>query len=174
MSAVTNAVFASMCDHLEASAIALFRDHGFAVTPSLSDGASPGAQKSVAAVIGYASAQMRGALVIVAPEHAVEAWRGESASADACDVIGEYSNMLLGRLKAQLLREGLTLMLSTPTAARGTAFVVAPGEGSSSWLALDGGGWRAKVRIDAVFDKDFALATACEEAPAEAGDLLFF
>jgi hypothetical protein len=83
--------------------------------------------------------------------------------------------MLLGRLKAKLLPEGLPILLSTPTTAIGLNLGLAASGAASKWFAFRGGRWKAAVRMHATFDEDFRLRQDTpEETPADAGDMMLF
>jgi CheY-specific phosphatase CheX len=173
--------FAAMERHLAAAAVDLFEAYGISVrhSGSKAEAAETPADPSVIASIGYAGAKVRGALVMVASMAAVQSWltalNGPDSAGDVCDTLGEFSNMLLGRLKGRLLREGFPILMSTPTMAFGSGFTLKRPVGPSTWLSFDGPGWLLGVRIDATFEDGFTLqAHKDREAPAEAGDLLLF
>jgi CheY-specific phosphatase CheX len=173
--------FATMERHVAQVAVELFAGYGIAVHHSGS-GAEAGAaplEASVAAIIGYAGDKVRGALILVASRRAIESWRLAldlpDTDGDACDTLGEFSNMLLGRLKGRLLPEGFPILLSTPTTAFGSGFTLARPAGPSQWLTFDGPGWRLDVRINATFDAGFALQVREDRgAAADAGDMVLF
>jgi CheY-specific phosphatase CheX len=172
--------FATMERHVAEVAVELFQAYGIAVRhsgPSAETGAVP-LEASVAAIIGYAGEKVRGALILVASRPAIESWLlglGPGVNGDVCDTLGEFSNMLLGRLKGRLSPEGFPILLSTPTTAFGSGFTLARPAGPSRWLAFDGPGWRLGVRIDATFDDGFALQVREDRGPAaEAGDIMLF
>jgi hypothetical protein len=179
--AIAIEAFATMERHVAEVAVELFAAYGIAVRRSGS-GAEPGAvplEVSVAAIIGYAGEKVRGALILVASRPAIESWLvalgSPDVNGDVCDTLGEFSNMLLGRLKGRLLPEGFPILLSTPTTAFGSGFTLARPAGPSKWLAFDGPGWRLGVRIDATFDDGFALQVRADrEAAVEAGDMMLF
>jgi CheY-specific phosphatase CheX len=183
MSEESNVVqaFAAMERHLAEAAVDMFAAYGIVVrhSGSKAEAATAPEQAAVPASIGYAGKKVRGALVMVASMAAIQSWlsalNGADAKGDVCDTLGEFSNMLLGRLKGRLLREGFPILLSTPTMAFGSGFTLARPVGPSTWLAFDGPGWVLRVRIDATFEDGFTLQAGKDrEAPAEAGDLLLF
>lgn len=176
---VHNPVFELVVKHLEVSAVELFEAYCMpARTVEAPRGESvPAAEPSILAVIGFVGEGARGALIMIAQESAVLAWlrlMGETGG-DSADVLGEFANMLLGRLKTRLLPEGLSLQVSTPTTASGNLRLSAP-PAFSKWLVVQGEGWELKVRLDATFERHFALreVAATEAAPAQAGEAIFF
>jgi CheY-specific phosphatase CheX len=176
---VANDAFAMMEDNLVKSTVELFGGYGLDVEPRPSSGEIADAEgKFVVSVIGFAGDGMRGALVLVATPATVTEWLraiGEGAAGDLCDTIGEFSNMLLGRLKAKLLREGLPILLSTPTTAIGLNLGLAASGATSKWFEFAAADWRAAVRLHATFDEHFALRGEVSSAqPAEAGDMMMF
>ena len=181
MNPIAIGAFETMDRHLTAAAVELFASYGVSVQRLSDTGerAPMSDKQTVMAMIGFAGDKIRGALVLTASRSAVENWLavlGEAeGSADVCDALGEFSNMLLGRLKARLLPEGFPILLSTPTSASGGGLRLATPAGPSAWLAFEGPTWRFDVRIDATFEEGFALqASEDREAPAEAGEMLLF
>jgi CheY-specific phosphatase CheX len=180
MSPIAIRAFENMDRHLAAAAVDLFASYGVAVR-RLSETAErqpiPG-DHTIMAMIGFAGAKIRGALVLTASRSAVESWLaalGEPDGTDVCDTLGEFSNMLLGRLKARLLPEGFPILLSTPTTASGGGLRLSTPVRPSAWLAFEGPSWRLDVRIDATFEEGFDLQAAeGREAAADAGEMLLF
>jgi CheY-specific phosphatase CheX len=177
---VADNAFGLMEDSLVKSTVELFGGYNLAVEPRPSAGEIADAEgKFVVSVIGFAGDGLRGALVLVATPSTVMEWLraidGGEASGDLCDTIGEFSNMLLGRLKGKLLREGLPILLSTPTTAIGLNLGLAASGATSKWFEFASADWRAAVRLHATFDENFSLRGAIsEEQPAEAGDMMMF
>jgi hypothetical protein len=122
----------------------------------------PADEDLVVATIGFAAEHTRGNLTLLSACSVVRdlqpADMGGPAEAALCDVLGEFANMLLGRLKNQLLPRGLTLMIGMPTMAVVREIRVKPGEGSSAiwhrFVVEDG---RFFMRFDATFDDEFAF-----------------
>jgi CheY-specific phosphatase CheX len=174
----SNPAFGLMADHLSHAVTELFAGYGLAVERALS--ADTGAAKneqSVVAVIGYTGDTVRGAVVLAAPEWAVREWLQAVGVADGevLDTVGEFSNMLLGRLKAKLLREGVTVLAATPTTGVGNQIRISAGPGRSQWSAFDGPGWQVTLRLDAAFEPGFELpAPGSAQEPAEAGEAFLF
>lgn len=175
--------FATIQSHVVKASVELFEayetpleylQHGAEVEVGAGDG--------VASIIGYAGDHIRGALVLLSSRaFAVGLQPGsEQASDDEIrDLFGEFSNMLLGRIKNQLLRRSVVLMLATPTTLFGKDLrLPQPKAGTSTWHAFDSPHGRMFVRFDATFDPAFILGEEEplpeEEAPAAEGDLMMF
>jgi CheY-specific phosphatase CheX len=129
------------------------------------------------AVIGYAGAGVRGALIMTVQERAVYTWMAAAGvpDGDVADTLGEFSNMVLGRLKERLLPIGISIIATTPTAATGKGLRLSDAPGPSSWSAFDGPGWHLRVRLDADFEPGFELHPERPLAwQAKAGDAIDF
>jgi CheY-specific phosphatase CheX len=137
-----------------------------------------GTEPSTVAIIGYVGPGVRGALIMVATENTVASWltRMGSEGADVGDALGEFSNMLLGRLKTRLLPEGLTIQLATPTIASGSGIRLSIPPNRSTSLVFEESAGNLRLRLDAHFDPDFVLAETSErDAPAaQAGEAILF
>jgi CheY-specific phosphatase CheX len=171
--------FALMDRQLAAATADLFGSYGLTVQrlPDHARGGLSSIEQSIVAIIGYAGEKVRGALVLVAARSTVERWlvaMGENtATTDVFDTVGEFSNMLLGRLKARLSPQGFPILLSTPTTASGSGLRLSNPPGPSSWLAFEGADWRLDVRMDATFDAGFVLQESADRSAAvDAGDML--
>jgi len=127
--------------------------------------------------IGYVGHGVKGVLILAATRAAAEAWTSAAGGleCDLVDTVGEFSNMLLGRLKGRLLKEGIPISLATPMTVIGDGLriSVAPGPGASSWQFFEGPGWHLGTRLDAAFEPDFQREET-PAAPAEAGDAILF
>jgi CheY-specific phosphatase CheX len=168
-----------MTGHLELATVELFEACGIGLRPSSAvlDPAAMSDASSVAAVIGYAGEKLRGSLVLLASVESIGKWMRaiDETENDPREVLSEFSNMLLGHLKMRLLRDGITIYLSTPTTAQGTGLTIGRPPVPSTWLAFEGPGTGLHVRIDASFDEGFQ-AKECKElqgAP-KAGNLVLF
>jgi CheY-specific phosphatase CheX len=178
----TQDAFSIMGHYLTEAATELFDSYGMIVHPlpdQIPSATGTPTNQSIVAVIGYAGEKVRGALVLMATRSAVESWLaalGENVeSTDVFDTVGEFSNMLLGRLKARLSPQGFPILLSTPTTASGDGLRLSKPPGASSWQAFEGSGWRLDVRIDATFEPGFVLQESRQETTAmDAGDTLLF
>ncbi|HYQ45275.1 MAG TPA: chemotaxis protein CheX [Polyangiaceae bacterium] len=125
--------------------------------------------------IGYVGNGVKGVLILAATRAAAEAWTSAAGGleCDLVDTVGEFSNMLLGRLKGRLLREGIPISLATPMTVIGDGLRISVAPGVSSWQFFEGPGWHLGTRLDAAFDPDFRRE-ATPAAPAEAGDAILF
>lgn len=175
--------FAAIQLHVVKASTELFEAYDMPLS-HVQDGASIdlGAGHGVASIIGYAGSNIRGALVLLASrDFAAHLQPGMDVASDAeiRDLFGEFSNMLLGRIKNQLLRRAVVLMLATPTTLFGKELrLPTPTGGTSTWHAFDSPHGRVFVRFDATFDPGFVLGDeapdSAEEAPAAEGDLMMF
>ena len=120
---------------------------------------------SVMAVMGYASDKFRGALLLMTSSAVVTALRPPEVVARAVapedvlrDVLGEFANMLLGRVKNQLTRRALLPFLSTPATVYGADLKLpAPTSGISAWQTFSTPTDAIFVRFDATFESGFVL-----------------
>jgi len=155
-----------MVDHLADAAREVFADFGVSIRPR-AESPGPGAEcedegSTGMAVIGYAGAGVRGALVMVVPESAIRTWMVVAGipDGDPCDTLGEFSNMVFGRLKERLLPAGISLTATTPTAATGADLRLSEAPCPTHCTSFDGPDFSLRVRLDASFDADFAPAVA--------------
>ena len=174
------AAFDLIARHLTEVTVEMFASYGIAVTPTDDTQSSrpPPSEASIMASMGYAGDEFRGSLVLVTSRGAIKSWlaaMGESADADVCDALGEFSNMLLGRLKSRLLPEGLTILLSTPTTATGVDLRLTRPTGLHQRRVFQGPDGGVEVVIGAMFEEGFSRKVPLQqEAAAEAGDMLLF
>jgi CheY-specific phosphatase CheX len=156
--------FAAVQKYLVSATRDLFEGYGMPVTHSLG-GSVDTSGPSVMAVIGYAADGMRGALVLLTARAIVDKLRPEELRAVRVpedtvlrDVLGEFSNMLLGRLKTQLSARGVVPLVTTPTTIVGTGLELpAPKSGLSAWHRFSSQYGELFVRLDATFDPSFVL-----------------
>lgn len=133
----------------------------------------------VAASIGYTGESIRGSLVFLTTARVARTWAADCELDEEalCDIVGEFANMLLGRLKNRILPYGVTLSIALPISAIGTDLRVlsSPG-GASFWQSFRGDAGDVHVRLDLTLDAGFAMyATTQLEAPAATeGDVLLF
>jgi len=169
--------FETMANHLTGAVRELFEAYGAAVDVSHTVESSSEGESQGMAVIGYAGKGVRGALILIATEATVCAWMTAAglSDGDVADTLGEFSNMLLGRLKARILREGIAIFATTPTTATGTGLRLSNPPGQCAWSSFDGPGWHFNVRLDAKFDRSFEpnLSRRVSQ-PAQAGDYIEF
>jgi CheY-specific phosphatase CheX len=178
ISSTPEGAFGLIRRHLAASIIAVLGDYQIEATPRLEEEPSSGTEDIVVAIIGFAGEHMRGSLVVTARASSVECWRGPfgiiGQSADERDMLGELANMVLGRLKGKLLVEGLPILMSTPTTARGPAVMLARSGRPEEQLVFAGEGWSISARVDAAFDDAFGLQEETTAVAAQAGDVMLF
>jgi CheY-specific phosphatase CheX len=172
-----NLAFNLMADHLSQAALELFADYDVAIQRSPAAVATTDAERSGVAVIGYAGQGVRGALILVPAESAIRAWMAAAGVTDGevTDTLGEFSNMLLGRLKGRLLGEGMSILAATPTTASGAGLRLSAPPAQSTSAAFDGPGWQVSLRLDATFAPGFELPVFCQvRRPAQAGEAILF
>lgn len=138
-----------------ASGVSCF-DGGCVESPFVDAGAS------VVSSIGFASEQLRGNLVLVAaPAVALVLAPEESEAASvACDVMGEFANMIVGRIKTRLLRLDVRVLIGTPTSAIAERFSILSGahRRELAWHRFVLAETHSLyVRVDAVVDPAFTF-----------------
>jgi CheY-specific phosphatase CheX len=171
--------FSLMVGHLSEATRDLFAELDLRVSlhPTAAEQAHPESTEAAGmAVIGYAGAGVRGALVMVVEERAIVTWMEAVGVPDGevADTLGEFSNMLLGRLKERLLPLGISIIATTPTAAIGRGFRLSESPGPSSWASFHGPGWNLRVRLDASFEAGFRVAERPLAWQPKAGDVIDF
>lgn len=177
MSRRNNEVMALLEGHTTGESIGLFAAYGIPVDLT-NDEAPPERQGDMlVAAIGFAGEHLRGSIVVVGSASSVERCRGWLAgpenTADVSDVLGEFANMILGRVKGRLLHDGVTVLMSTPRVARGSNVVVTP-RSDHGWSTFRGLGFRLTLRVDAEIDERFTFEKTVAESAASPGDLVFF
>lgn len=134
------------------------------------------------AVIGFSGDQVRGAIGLCGSLEALRRTHpstvaGETTSlSDLQDWIGESANQLLGRLKVQLQRYGVSMWMGTPLVLRGVSVTVATGESVRRYSLDTATGEQFTFWLDLQLDPGVVLphqppVQANEPAP---GDLLLF
>ncbi len=125
------ALFERMSEHLAEACEELFAAYGFEVRARLGCCATTSEDDATqVAAIGYVGEQVRGALTLAASDASIAIWqRRLMVDTEPCDTLGEFANMLLGRLKGRLFGDGLPIVLATPTTVvgRGLRLSVRPG-----------------------------------------------
>lgn len=175
-----NPYFAQMLGYLTEVTLALFAAYDIPV--ELSEGPPPAGfpadQLHCMASIGYVGNGLRGVLALGASEATAKEWT-QAAGVGDCDfqdTVGEFSNMLLGRLKAKLLADGIALSLATPITVSGAGLRVSIPPGHSSWQFFGGPVQHFAVRLDASFDSTFEVQRVDPgtNTTALAGDAILF
>jgi CheY-specific phosphatase CheX len=175
--------FGEIQDYLVTSARALFEAYGMEVEYS-SGGSAEIDGPAVMAVIGFADVGVRGTLLLLTPRDIVDALTppevrasGVAAEDSLRDVLGEFANMLLGRIKNQLVTRDIAPLLTTPTTVYGDDLKLpAPTSGMSAWHTFAGAMGNIFVRFDATVGAEFALAPVGEgkPTPIAEGEMLLF
>jgi CheY-specific phosphatase CheX len=138
----------------------------------------------VMSVVGFATKGMRGSLLLLSPRDVVlelvpPELQGSTAPVEHLlrDVLGEFANMLAGRLRNRLIAHGIDPLVSTPTTVLGDEILVpAPKSGISAWNRFVGPDINVFVRLDATFESSFTLAPPDDaNAPQfHEGEMVFF
>ncbi|MEO6598361.1 MAG: chemotaxis protein CheX [Polyangiaceae bacterium] len=164
-----------MSAHLSQAIASLFAGYELAVWPC-ENAVGTAFEREVVASIGFTGKQFRGALMLRAADTSIDRWLESMGmpGGDLSDTLSEFSNMLLGRIKGQMLRDGMPIALATPTATSGTGLRFSMPPAESVCLSFDGGDWGITARLDASFESDFEIGPPAAEEAAEAGDCLLF
>jgi hypothetical protein len=174
--------FAEIQDYLVRGAIQLFGGYGVPVEHSIGGSAVAIQGPAVMSVIGYAAPTVRGALLVLTSHALVAALQPEEirrtspTEALLRDVLGEFCNMLLGRVNNQLAARNVALLVATPTTIFGVDLdLPVPRSGLSAWHRFASGVGDIFVRLDATFEPEFSLAPAESRVnlPSE-GELVLF
>lgn len=134
--------------------------------------------------VGYACEHARGSVTALLSRPAAHALYpfeldGSPELAD-CDVLGEMTNMIVGRMKNLLLARGVVLMLGTPMSTVGRTVRLLTSHKpttTSVWYTFEHSRGRLGIRLDASFDPAFQIEDVSKDARATAGvegDMLFF
>ena len=171
-----NPDFELMDGHLTNVAIELFAAYDVPIEhcPGPAEGGL-GQETYCMSSIGYVGQGVKGVLILAATRAAAEAWTTAAGGmeCDLVDTVGEFSNMLLGRLKGRLLQEGIPISLATPITVVGAGLRVSMPPGISNWHFFEGPGWHLGARLDAAFEPGFQRHQSHVD-PAEAGDAILF
>jgi CheY-specific phosphatase CheX len=175
--------FAEIQELMVLGAHDLFAGYGVPVEHSLGASAVALSGPSVMAVIGYAATTVRGALLLItsravaASLQPVEIRTAMPNEATLRDVLGEFCNMLVGRIKNRLVTRGVAPLLSTPTTIFGDDLELpVPTSGVSAWHRFSSPAGAIYVRLDATFDVDFAMTDddGGGEPPLGEGEMRLF
>lgn len=140
----------------------------------------PSHEDTVLASIGFGGDYFRGNVIIASSLAAAKPLcppiQGALDDATVCDMFGEVGNMLLGRMKNEILRLGVTLHIGLPATALVPPGRMAPPREDASWHAFHLPGGPCFIRLAATFEKAFELTRSeGKSAPIGVeGDLLFF
>jgi len=163
---------------LRGAAHELFALYGLSLVPSAAC-ALPAKGRQVLGTIGFGGPDMKGALAILADE---TFWRSiappEQPKDDAilADMVGEFANMLLGRLRNAVLPLGAEVATAIPSAVCGTD--LAPHRSSVAkpdWHMFRTDRGPLFVRFQVAFRRDFRFSEETEWSvrPNEADLVLF-
>lgn len=125
-------------------------------------------------VIGFGGKEMRGTVVLSAPEKTFQAAR--QGDEDLRDWAGEMSNQLLGRIKNRLLKYGVDLKMSTPIAICGMQvdYKVAKETSSHHRYGFQTDTGKLTVCVDAEYAPGFHMEEQEDADCPDEGELLFF
>lgn len=140
---------------------------------------------SFAASLGFTADQLRGTLVLIAPESAIakvlppELAAGASSPDALADWVSELANQLVGRVKNKLLRYGVTVTLSVPSVFRAESLRCYPRKTSLSVGATSIQLTARMAEFDAWFDVEVQsdvtfVERASISAPPSEGELVLF
>lgn len=129
-----------------------------------------GERGAVIATIGFGGEDMHGALAVLGLEPAVRAVVAAvfatpvANDALLSDMVAELSNLLLGRYRAVLLREGIELLPATPLTLRASEIDVRGiASRRASWRELETPHGHLWLCLDVSFREGFELASASGE-----------
>jgi CheY-specific phosphatase CheX len=173
--------FAQIQEYLVKGTVDLFGAYGISVEHE-TGGSAEVKGASVMAITGYAGDHVRGALLILASCDVVTAiepkeLHGTGLPAEALlrDVLGEFSNMLLGRVKNQLCLRSVAPLLTQPTTVLGHDLQLpVPRSGMSAWHTFTCRAGSIFVRFDATFEPDFALDPDRKPPVVLEGEMVLF
>jgi CheY-specific phosphatase CheX len=175
--------FAEIQEYLVKGSLDLFEGHGLPVEHAIGATAVNIGGPSVMAVIGYAALTVRGSLLLLTSRSVVAALQPAELRTEPPteallrDVLGEFCNMLIGRMKIRLVSRGIAPLLSTPTTIFGDDLKLPiPTSGMSAWQRFSSRAGDIHVRLDATFEVNFALFAEDASAaplPVEGDTVLF-
>jgi CheY-specific phosphatase CheX len=175
--------FGRFQDYLVKGALNLFRTYGLPVEHSMGSAAVHLDGPSVMAVIGYAAPTVRGALLLLTSRKVVTDLRPAElrtqpvTEAILKDILGEFCNMLIGRIKNRLSTHEVNPLVSTPTTVFGDDLTLpVPTSGMSAWHEFASGAGEIYIRLDATFESAFALGPSdpAAGAPLAEGEMVVF
>jgi CheY-specific phosphatase CheX len=173
-----DAAFKLIVNQLLRSTVELFAGYGLPVELTDDPALAPrGGEGSGLAIISYVGEGVRGSLTLLAHESAARAWMVAAGlvDGDPIDALGEFSNMLICRLKGELSREGFAIQIGTPTTVSGEGLRLSVSPSQSASFAFKGPNWQLRIRLDANFEDGFALPAFCDlQKAAAAGEAIEF
>jgi CheY-specific phosphatase CheX len=163
-------------DRVRDACVELFAGYDVAFTPT--ETPYTARVPDVAGIIGFSGGELRGSVLIAAPEATLLACSC-LGGVDVCtlDWVGEIANQLLGRIKSGLARYGVSIQLATPVAVRGVDLQIQAGDTQEQWaLSFETPHGLAVVHLAADVAPGVALVDAGPDAVecATEGELMFF
>lgn len=158
---------------IKESCVALFGDYSLALSPADPKEFTGSDGLLYCGVLGFTGDQMRGVLLLATTQ---EPLGRTSPTSDASlrGWIAELSNQLLGRVKNQLLRRGVTIHLSTPVVLRGQHLAPLPSVEIVPFAFKSEGGmvcvWFDSELVDGV---EIATEAAPDESVSEGTGFFF-
>jgi hypothetical protein len=134
--------------------------------------------RGVLAVMGFAGDGCKGSIALLGAPEAAIVLRSGADRASATDVLGEFCNMLMGRLKNRLALRGVEVASTLPvvTAADNIQLQLTPFV-SSAWHEVRIAAGTLFVRLDAEIGDGFRFAkvnTADPPSTANEGECILF
>ncbi len=176
--------FAEVQGYVVECASRLFEAYGMPVRHVVGADGAEIKGPAVMAIVGYVSESVCGAVLLLTSREVVarlvppEVRRCDLESeAVLRDVLGEFANMLAGRVKNQLVVRDVAPLLTPPTTVFGDDLELpAPKSGMSAWHRFAAPGGDVFVRFDASFEADFELgaADATKAPPVREGEMLLW
>ena len=124
--------------------------------------------------IGFAGKDLRGAITLAGPP---STWGAFACPVDPSmlpDMVGELTNMVVGRFRNAMLRQGVDIAAATPTAVEGRLYDLrTPCVQHSTWRSFRSPSGDLHVRFDVTFEEGFKFAEDDAIQPLTA-QLLFF
>lgn len=151
--------------------------HGISADYESGQGASETAWADTLAIIGLGGQKLRGSVVLSVPASLLarsHPTRG-STPEDLADWLAELANLLLGRIKTQLLGRGISIQLGTPVTISGTALRFHKFKGLPMVHAFRVGEERVHVVFEAIGEEGAQLSqTPDDEVALDAGEVILF
>ena len=143
----------------------LFQHNGLIVVPSAMRGEPPKGRQ-VLGMVGFGGVDMRGTLAILADE---TFWRKiappvlPESDPILADMVGEFANMLLGKVRNAILPLGADVATAIPSALCGTDLALhRTSVARPDWHVFDSDNGPFFVRLHVAFRKDFRFV---EDSP---------
>lgn len=129
------------------------------------------------AIIGLGGQKLRGSVVLGIPESLLRISHPAAGSEpeELADWLAELANLLLGRLKAQLLARGVSIELGTPVTISGTALRFHRFKGLPMVHGFRVGHERIHVVFEAIGEEATQLSASSDaDVALEAGEVVLF